>query len=400
MLADKTRVLCFDHEGGHGGSSRSLFALLLNMRQSGLEIEVWCKNGSHLQDLYAEIGIKVEIHPELPSYAVFSPSIVDNLSLLKSKIPEFIRFSKHGTNISKEISDRFDRLHFNHISFAPLAWYLRKKTGLPATMHIRTIPYYSIMAKWQAWLANQATDDLIYITENEKKYTEHLLGSCNGKIVHNVPFPVSSPVVKHTEISDDSRLKIASLSNFHYIRGVDRIVEVAREIEKSGRSGEILFVMAGTMKLIKSLPGELGEIGRKGGTLEDYVESQGLSNMFKFLGHVEIPESVIESCQMTIKLTRESNPWGRDIIESMNAGRPVITLGSWEGFVKHNENGIMLQKYDAASIASKILELNENREMLKVMSDKSKEHISETCDSAISAQKVIELWRNSNSSIY
>ena len=41
----KKRVLCIDHEGGYGGSSRSLFYLIQNIIKLDKDItfEVWCK---------------------------------------------------------------------------------------------------------------------------------------------------------------------------------------------------------------------------------------------------------------------------------------------------------------------------------------------------------------------
>jgi glycosyltransferase involved in cell wall biosynthesis len=391
-LTDKIKVLCFDHEGGHGGSSRSLFSLLNDMPCDKMEIEVWCKKKSHLSDLYIQKGIRVEIHPELPTYAVFSPSNIDNLSLLKSKMQEFLRFSRKAKEMAKEISGRFDHLHFNHISFTLLAWYLRKTTALPATMHVRTIPYYSIMAKWQAQLVRKATDHFICITENEKTYMERFLGPGNASVVHNVAFPSITAPTKHTVIPDDNRMKIISLSNFHYIRGVDRIVDVASEINARQRENSVLFVLAGTMDLIKSLPGRLGEIGRKGGTLEDYVRERGLSHMFVFPGHITEPERLLAAGHMTIKLTRESNPWGRDIIESMAAGLPVITLGTWQGFVRHGETGIMQEKFDAQIIADEILALANNPEELRRMGTNGKSHIASVCNPHHASRKIFDIW--------
>jgi glycosyltransferase involved in cell wall biosynthesis len=390
----KIRVLCLDHEGGHGGSSRSLYSLLNSLASEDIHIEVWCKRDNHLGPLYETMGIEVYTRPELPVYAVFSPSNIDNLSLLKSRIGSFMAFARQANETCAYIKDNFDLVHFNHVSFAPLAWYIRKKTGIAATMHIRTNPYYSIMAKIQAHIVARSVDTMFCITENEKIYMMKFLGPISSKIVHNIPFPATQTPPPSKEVPQDNRLKIISLANYHYIRGVDRIVDVAAEIQKLGRESDVLFVMAGTMTLIKSLPGRLGEVGREGGTLEDIVSEKGLSRMFKFLGHVTEPEQVIASGDATIKLTREDNPWGRDIIESMWAGLPVITIGSWQNFVRDGENGVMFEKYNPEEIARNILELQDSRQKLEEMGARCKKHILEKCDPAISAQKVVETWRH------
>lgn len=387
------RLLCLDHEGGHGGSSRSLFTLLSNLSKEELEITVWCKKESHLQYLYEDLGIHVEVLADLPTYAVFSASNIDNLSLLKDRLIEFLTFFSRRKSFLDKIEGNFDLIHYNHVSFAPLAWLIKRSIGLPATMHIRTIPHYSIMAQWQALIVNRAVDRLICITENEKSYMEHFLGSSDSVVVHNAPFPPLTSPLHHPKVPLDNRLRIASLSNFHLLRGVDRIAEVARIIDTKGRGNDVLFVLAGTMNLIKSLPGKLGKIGSRGGTFADYVAEENLSHMFRFLGHVSEPENVIEACHATIKLTRDGNPWGRDIIESLAAGRPVISLGTWDGFIRNGVTGVLFSEYDPVEIAEAILLLKDDPDVLMEMGAKSKAHISVICDPVLAAKKVYGVWR-------
>src|SRR3546814_16059692 len=105
------------------------------------------------------------------------------------------------------------------------------------------------------------------------------------------------------------------------------------------------------MQLPRSLPGVLGSIARRGGTLADYAAAKGVGDMFLFLGHVTEPERVLAGCHALIKPTRENNPWGRDIVEAMAHGRPVISVGPWAKFVETGATGILPPIFDAPALA-------------------------------------------------
>ncbi len=64
------------------------------------------------------------------------------------------------------------------------------------------------------------------------------------------------PAASHEAIPGDATLRIASLSNYDWVRGVDRLIDVAAALAARGRR-DITFVIAGDMRLGGSLTGEL-----------------------------------------------------------------------------------------------------------------------------------------------
>src|SRR3546814_5036443 len=121
------------------------------------------------------------------------------------------------------------------------------------------------------------------------------------------------------------------------------------------------------MQLPRSLPGVLGSIARRGGTLADYAAAKGVGDMFLFLGHVTEPERVLAGCHALIKPTRENNPWGRDIVEAMAHGRPVISVGTWTKFVETGATGILQPMFDATVLAQELAGLVDRRDHLETM---------------------------------
>jgi hypothetical protein len=61
-----------------------------------------------------------------------------------------------------------------------------------------------------------------------------------------------------------------------------------------------------------------------------------------------------------IKLSRQDNPWGRDIIEAMASARAVIATGTWSGFVGNDETGFLIDDYRPGAVASLLAQLAQN----------------------------------------
>ncbi|MEZ5648069.1 MAG: glycosyltransferase [Alphaproteobacteria bacterium] len=181
------------------------------------------------------------------------------------------------------------------------------------------------------------------------------------------------------EKSRDSRYRVLCLANWDYRRGLDRLLDLAEVFKKRGDKA-VQIIIAGNMKLRRSDPGYLGVAGRKGGTLEKVARQHGLTDEeILFLDHVTNPEAVLASCDAVIKPTRESNPWGRDIIEGMAAGKPVLSVGSWDRFIRHKDTGILIPIWDAEEFANEILYLAHNRDASDSMGDRAQKHIASLC---------------------
>ena len=145
--------------------------------------------------------------------------------------------------------------------------------------------------------------------------------------------------------------------------------------------------------LQKNLPGRLGELGLKGATLADYANECGVVDSFLFLGHVPDPENVLFSCDVLVKPTREDNPWGRDIIESLHFGRPVITIGTWGVFVINGETGLLHAKFDAAAMAEDIIKLSDDRILCKSIGTAGQTLIANLCSPKERAADLLGVWQ-------
>lgn len=292
---------------------------------------------------------------------------------------------------------KFDVVHFNHEALFLLARWLRRRTAVPFTMHIRTNLVPSTFARWQARVIGRSVDHLVFITENEQRSWRALgLNPAAASVIYNIAGAPAAPddadADAHPDIPSDGRLKIASLSNYAWIRGVDRLVETAAALAARGRR-DILFVVAGDMRLLGSFPGELGAIARRRGNLADYAATKGVADMFLFLGHVSEPERVLAGCHALARLSREDNPWGRDVIEALGAGRPVIATGAYDRFVQSDATGILLPDYSADGVAGQVLRLADDRALISRLGAAGQARIADLCGGAARAADLAALWQ-------
>lgn len=387
------RILCIDIEGGYGGSSRSLYESLHHMDRTGLDIEVWCAKVGPIQQRYAALGISTRVVPGLPRFSAL-PRLSRNLLALAMYARAWL--SSGGLRRAlREAAQRFDVIHLNHESLHGLGVWLRGGSRRAViTMHVRTILPPGPVARWQSRRMARGSDAMVFITENEQAAFQSQADGhvpTPGRVIYNIamPFPAAVP---HPAIPRDGRLVIACLSNFAWVRGIDRLIDIARALNRRGRN-DILIVQAGQIALPRSLHGVLGDVARSGGTLRDYAERMGVADRMLFLGHVSDPEAVLAASDLLAKPTREANPWGRDIIEALAAGRPVLTVGSYDRFVENGVTGILQREFDDESLADDIVALADDRPAIARMGREAVRRVASLCDGPARAADLRSFWQ-------
>lgn len=392
MNRPKRRVLCLDIEGGFGGSSRSLFYLIKHMDRARYDFEVWCKRPGPIQQAYQELGIPCRVMSWLPKVSSL-PRFSRNVYVYTLAGFQFLKAVRSLKWSSGEIMDRFDLVHFNHEALFLLAAWLRKRTHIPFVTHIRTMLKASPFSRFQYKTISRCSDRIIFITENERENFHSLAGSALGEVVFNISeIPERLPAV-HPLIPRSGRLRVAHLSNYSWHRATDRLIDLSLALQRSGREN-VLFVVAGNMRLQGTLPGQLGRVAKQGGTLEQYVNGLGLDRYFLFLGHVAEVETVLAGCDLVIRPSRGKDPWGRDVIEAMAHGKPVIATGIYDRFVEDGINGYLFSEYDSRAIAEKIIYLQDHPEVRERMGEANRQKARRLFNGPSNAARVASIYES------
>ncbi len=390
MIARGLRVLCLDIEGGYGGSSRSLYESIRHLDRSAVIPEVWCRQAGPIQARYAGIGVPCRVAPHMPKVSSLQ-RLSRSLIVYGRALWEFQRAGGFLNELARTVNDRFDLIHFNHEALFMLAKWLRERTAVPCTMHIRTNLADTVFSRWQTRTIARTMDHLVFITENEQKTFYRLGGSCAGTVIYNVATPPDSSVEPVPQVPRDGRLKVACLSNYAWQRGLDRLIEVAECLAAWGRR-DVLFVVAGNMDAPTHLSSPLRKIMRRNSALPDAVEKCGLGDMFHFLGHVPEPERVLVACDVLVKPTRENNPWGRDILEALACGKPVMTVGSYDRFVTTGETGFLREAFSPQEWAQQLVAFAKNPGLLATMGEQARWRVARLCNGRDRAADLLAVW--------
>tara|TARA_Y100000991_G_C21706370_1_gene235928 strand:- start:98 stop:466 length:369 start_codon:yes stop_codon:yes gene_type:complete len=116
--------------------------------------------------------------------------------------------------------------------------------------------------------------------------------------------------------------------------------------------------------------------------------------MFIFTGHLTDPTPILHHSNLLFKLTRENNPWGRDILEALSCGLPVVSIGSFDKFVKTGETGLLQNEYSPEAIAKWLKDLASDQSKLVQMSKNAKRIAERVCSAELSSNKVKAVWQD------
>ena len=173
------------------------------------------------------------------------------------------------------------------------------------------------------------SDKKLFISKiNKSKFNE--LVKIKKKIIMCLKISLSIRKVTNNFLLKKSKKKIniISISNYSYDRGLDRIINIAK-LFKSENKG-IYFSLIGDYK-IKSLKNLI--IPNPYKDLKLLANKRRLDNM-KFFGHKKNVIKYLIKANLLIYLPRKDSSWGRNIIEALSLGVPVITCGVTNTLIK------------------------------------------------------------------
>ena len=378
-------ILFLDREGGHGGSSRSLFYLIRFIKKNNFEynIKVYNRKRSILDEKFKKLGVETYFCPKLP---VFSPvdKFLNNLILLIKFSIEWIFSYKERKKLVNEINKKFDLVYINHESFFWLTKWLKKNTKKKIISHIRTCSPKSYFSSLQLKTIYKHSNKLVFITENEKLYMEKFLNKkIEGDIIYNIFDERNLLVNKNI---NPNKIIFLSVSNFSLERGQDRIIRIAQELKRKNIQN-VKFVLVGDTKIKKIIK------KNKIFDLVQYANEKKVNDLIEFKGHLEQIDRFFKEGTILIKLSRLDLSWGRDVIEAMSFGCPVISTGYYDKFVKSDHTGVLLRDFHLNEAVEEILKLITDQEKLKKLSKNAQMTVKNICMSEQNLNKISKILK-------
>ncbi len=165
-------------------------------------------------------------------------------------------------------------------------------------------------------------------------------------------------------------------------KGVGELVEASRLLRERGR--DIEFLLAGTP-----------DPGNPGSFSQGEVEQWHREGLVKWLGHVEDMPSLMRSVHVMAlpSYYREGVP--RCLIEGAASGLCLITTnlpGCREVVTDHGVDGLQVPPRDPASLAALLMQLDDDRELLRRLGAKARERATAQFDERLVIDKTLEVY--------
>jgi len=377
------RVLYIDIEGGFGGSSRSLYYMVAALDRTQVEPTVWHRTSGPISQRLDQIGIAHRVEPRIASII---PRARNNWKIWLASAPRLLRLPALARSI-REFAP--DLLHLNYEGLVPLHIALcRGGAHIPTVMHVRTMSPANAIYRAYARHINSHIDHLIFITENERGRAEAAgvdLGRVGGTVLYN-PTSAESLAADEKPIHTGP-LRIVFLGTLDLPRGPDRLIGLAAELRRQDIPCRIdCYGGAQRYRKLFLFPHRTLE------ELRARVHAEDLGDRIVFHGHVSGPEAILHNADLLIRPARAGDPWGRDVIEALAHGTPVLATGTYDRFVRPGETGFLFETWDDAAIASVIRTLSANRALLRRLSDNARTLARRLFDPAPYGARIVDIY--------
>jgi glycosyltransferase involved in cell wall biosynthesis len=347
-------ILFIDADGGWGGAPKSLLTLVKHLDSHVFRPVLLIGMPGPVVDEYRKRGISLFIGPV--SCFVYSLNsrgyIIKKIMLMALTAPKAIMILRRIVK-----SERISLVHINSIIILPTAFLCKVFFGLPIIFHVREMFLGNSIGKMQRRLIYLIGDKIITPSENEagqfrgERNTDKILIRYNPVDLQDFQFSSRDRERIRAELHvDDETIIIATFGTIIPGKGQDRIIDIVREMRKEYH-GKIKFLIVGKIevpgekgrlrRLVRFLLGE-NQLRKFQQELEEKIISYGLQGYISIIKHRKDIWRILSATDIVLRTSRLNDPWGRDIIESMVMGRPIVATGIYDGFVEDRKNGFLI----------------------------------------------------------
>ena len=176
----------------------------------------------------------------------------------------------------------------------------------------------------------------------------------NIEVLHNIS--QFEPLLKKVKFQD--RKSLIYIGNIEYTKGVDKLIDLAKNLLKL------------KIDLIINIYGDERSSTNYTDSLKKKIKKYSLKNII-FKGYLHEPNKILNNSLLLLRPSRNNDPWGRDIIEAISCGIPVIASGETSDFIKDEFNGYLVKDFDINKTSEIILKIYNNEILWNKLSQNS-----------------------------
>ncbi|GAB1360388.1 hypothetical protein MASR1M31_21930 [Porphyromonadaceae bacterium] len=126
----------------------------------------------------------------------------------------------------------------------------------------------------------------------------------------------------------------------------------------------------------------------------NYLQQHRLGDVIEPVLHTENALSILNQCDVIVRLGESSDPWGRDIIEAMAMKKPIVATGDSEFYIKNHQTGWLVNYNDIPATLTALKSLLTDPHARTSMGQAGYERIIALCDPAKYGQAILRLYRS------
>lgn len=345
------RILSVTNDIDSGGAAKSLFFLARGLARLGHEVRVISisapsRTGRRVAEL-AEAGVAVDFVriPYYPmSLAACPIPFWKNVGRAVSRPGEFRRIRRLADDFSPDV------IHYNSYTTLLAALPLGAR---PAVLHCREMLLEDApLLPLTRPLVRARVRELVAISPAEAEQARRVFG-LDASVIFN-PAPVPG---EPAPMPDGDGLVYGMFSHVSPTKG-HRLC-----IEACGLAAPELRLAGVRVRLFGGRIGIHDALYR---SLEQYIEDAGIGDVVSFQGFAVDPEAEMRAAHLVLRPDLTGHPWGRDVIEAMSQGRPVLAAGKSEVFIKPGETGELVKPGDAEALASAMAALADRERLTRM----------------------------------
>lgn len=291
-----------------------------------------------------------------------------------------------------------DLLHVNSVIFAHALGAVREALpGLRVVYHVRELlPDDAVGAFLREEIA-RCSDVIIGISGEEVR---PFAGRGDVVVLPN-PFDFSALASVRGDLRrrlgvPPERLLVGMVSRFSRSKGHLEFLAAMRLLREApgavaGRLGVLIAGVPPTSplrELAKRLlrPRALTlEFGRR-------VRALGLGDRLSLLPYTHEAAEVHAALDVLVRPSLAGDPWGRDVIEAMAHGKPVVATGTSPYYVLEGRTGFLVPPGDREAMAARVRLLLEDPERRRAMGAAGAARVREMCDLERHGAEVMRLY--------
>jgi glycosyltransferase involved in cell wall biosynthesis len=395
----KNKVLYIETSMGFGGSAVSLFELTSNLHNHDSVIAFFSSKDNNFTGLFSNYNthflnarftyLQKAIFYKKLNYIFrysFIRYFVGKLFTLCSAIEDHLLYIKIS-NIVK--SENISILHINNC-INPIPLRVARKLSIPTIVHLRghvdcagrkkneyNKHFHTLIAP-----TKKIRDFAITALGVDKSKIKVIYNSVNSKL-YSLP-KKGAAIRKQHNISDDT-IVLGMFARIIPMKGQLELTKAVCKLLKDGYNIKCMFV--GDVS-----DGDIGYFN----AINEYIEENSFTDSFIFTGYRENAPEYYNAVDITIHGSIANEAFGRVIIESWAAHKPVIAtdIPASVELIENNQTGLIVKAENIDELSEAILRLTNNPDERKAIAECGFKRIEETFSSAIVATSVADIYED------